>query len=94
MRGFVLAVLLLAAGCTDKELVCHVDTECVGGHGEFGLCLDSHCAFQDRGCTGGYRWDDSAGAQANQCVDPATVGAHRDGGTAGTPDAAIAADAS
>jgi hypothetical protein len=81
-----LLLAFVAAACSPDELVCRLDTECVGGHGEFGLCLESRCAFRDVGCNGGYRWDDAAGSMANQCVDPATVNAHRDGGV-GAPDA-------
>ena len=91
MRAVLIAALLLAAGCADNELVCHVDTECLGGHGEFGLCLESHCAFQDRDCTGGYRWDDAAGTLSKQCADPITVGGHRDAGV-GNRDAAVKPD--
>ena len=90
MRLLVLLAALLVAACSPDQLVCRVDTECVGGHGEFGLCLESRCAFKDLGCAGRYRWSDAAGAMSNQCVDPATVNAHLDGGVgasdAGTHD--------
>jgi len=88
MRSLVPLVALLVMACSPDELVCRLDTECVGGHGEFGLCLLNRCAFKDVGCAGGYRWSDASGSMANQCVDPATVHMHvdagagaRDGGT-------------
>ena len=81
-----LAALLLCA-CSPDELVCRLDTECVGGHGEFGLCLESRCAFRDVACAARYRWDDASGAMANQCVDPALVNAKLDAGV-GARDAA------
>lgn len=93
MRLTLLLVALLVicgAACSPDQLVCRLDTECVGGHGEFGLCLESRCAFRDVGCAAGYRWDDAAGAMADQCVDPATVNAKLDAGVgardAGTHD--------
>jgi hypothetical protein len=87
----VIAALLLAIGCADRELVCTLDTECVGGRGEFGLCLQSRCAFLDADCTGGYRWDDAAGSLKNMCADPATVGGRKDAGLGGR-DAAVLPD--
>jgi hypothetical protein len=94
IRSLLAAALLLVGACSPDEFVCKRDPECVGGHGEFGLCLDSHCAFKDPGCTGGYRWDDSAGPQRNMCADPVTVGGHTDAGVspdggAGAPDARL-----
>jgi hypothetical protein len=87
-----LGALAASVACSPDEFVCHADRECVGGKGEFGLCLTSHCAFKDPGCTGGYRWDDSAGSQRNSCADPATVQGHLDAGVSGS-DAAPAPDA-
>jgi hypothetical protein len=82
-----LAAVLVLAACSPDQLVCRLDTECVGGHGEFGLCLENRCAFRDVRCLAGYRWDDAAGAMADECVDPATVAAHIDAGV-GARDAA------
>jgi hypothetical protein len=89
MRLLVSLVALVLVACSPDQLVCRLDTECVGGHGEFGLCLESRCAFKDLACSGGYRWDDAAGSLANQCVDKGTVNGHLDAGTgSGLPDAA------
>jgi hypothetical protein len=97
MRALLFAALLASlAACKDEELVCRLDTECVGGRGEFGLCLESHCAFRDGDCSGGYRWDDASGALSDRCADTATVGGHLDGGVrfdARPADASVAAGA-
>jgi len=82
MRQLLCLVALVLAACSPDVLVCHVDTECVGGHGEFGLCLLNRCAFRDVGCAGGYRWSDASGSMANECVDPATVAMHVDASVA------------
>jgi len=79
MRYAPIVALLLVA-CSPKEYRCQGDTECVAGNATFGLCLDSHCAFPDQACTGGYRFDDAAGDQAKICVSAAEVGAHQDAG--------------
>jgi hypothetical protein len=90
IRSFLAAALLACGACSPDVLVCSRDTECVGGHGEFGLCLDSYCAFKDTDCTGGYRWDDSAGPRQNMCADPITVGGHRDAGVGRDAPTAVA----
>ncbi len=94
LAAALLLVPLVGGACAPDEFLCKRDPECVGGHGEFGLCLDQHCAFRDTGCTGGFRWDDSAGSQANMCADPQTVGGHLDAGVGpdapvGVPDAPL-----
>jgi len=90
LRLCVAALLVLAAGCSADVLNCTLDRECVNQQGGFGLCLDSHCAFKDVACTGGYRWDDSAGAQAGMCASLDTVNGHTD---AGVKDGPLAVDA-
>jgi hypothetical protein len=88
MRYAPLLALLLA-GCSPKEYRCKADVECIAADGRFGLCLDTHCAYLDEACTGGFRFDDAAGDQAKMCVSAQEVGAHLD---AGTRDGPIPAD--
>jgi hypothetical protein len=85
MRFALFAALLLAA-CSPKEYHCMGDHQCVATDTTFGVCIDSHCAFEDKGCTGRLRFDDSAGDQAKMCVSLEQVGAHDDAGVAGHPD--------
>jgi hypothetical protein len=86
MRRFAMLVLLLAA-CGENERRCIRDEECVSKHGDFGLCLDDHCAYKDDSCTGGYKFEDAAGSQANMCVSASEVSAHKDAGVVGVRDA-------
>ncbi len=88
MRPAIRALLL--AACSAKEYHCAADQECVGSDGKFGLCIEMHCAFKDTGCTGGFRFNDAAGDQANMCATLTQVGAHRDAGAAGPGDAPAA----
>jgi hypothetical protein len=64
---FALVVCSLVA-CKPKEYICNVRTECVASNGGYGICADSHCAFTDNACPTGWRFDDTAGAEANLCV--------------------------
>jgi hypothetical protein len=97
MRSALMAAALWLAACSPKEFHCVGDQECVGSDGKFGLCIETHCAFADDGCTGKLRFDDTAGSQASVCVTPDQVFAHLDAGVKGpdapaatTPDAPVA----
>lgn len=63
-------VLLCTAGCDfgTKEFTCSVDTECPASGGEYGRCVNRHCAFRDVDCASGWIYDESAGDDANKCV--------------------------
>lgn len=68
-----LAAVALIGGSackSDRTLGCESTDECVRS-GVSGLCLlPGFCAFADPSCTGGLRWDDTAGAAlADSCVD-------------------------
>ena len=62
-----------SAGCNfgTKEFTCSLDTECPASGGEYGRCVNRHCAFRDNGCASGYVYDESAGDDANKCVPEA-----------------------
>jgi hypothetical protein len=103
MRRLLIAASLFFSACTPKEYHCVASRECVPATGGFGLCVHEHCAFADTSCTSGFRFDDSSGSEAKECVSPtlfpsdggvADAGAHdaaaADGGGS---DAAAAADA-
>ena len=66
------SVLLVGAvvSCKPKEYVCTQDQECVASNGGYGRCAHSHCAYSDNTCPTGWRFDDTAGADADLCVDP------------------------
>jgi hypothetical protein len=90
MRALAIVVLFVAA-CSNNERHCVHDSECVSAHGDFGLCLESHCAFKDDRCTGGYSFEDAAGDRANMCASAAEVGAYLDAGVAASRDAGAGA---
>jgi hypothetical protein len=69
-RGLAIIVALALAGCglfDTKEAVCTLDTECPAGTG-YGRCVQGHCAFVSDTCASGWRWDETAGDQADMCV--------------------------
>jgi hypothetical protein len=80
---FFLAILLTSVACKPKEYICKSRQECVASNGGYGLCVDTHCAFVDQTCPSGWRFDDTAGAEAKLCVS----------GTLLTPDGGVSADA-
>jgi hypothetical protein len=105
MRCLILALSLVSLACQPKEYTCAQSRECVASGGNFGRCVDEHCAYQDPACPSGYRFDDTAGDDADRCV-PATslepdAGVSDAGGPDGdlpsvdaaAPDAAGAVDA-
>ncbi len=63
-------VLFGSVGCDfgTKEFVCSLDTECPASGGEYGRCVNRHCAFSDTSCASGWVYDESAGDDANKCV--------------------------
>ena len=69
----VLVVSGAGAGCKPKEYVCAQDMECVASNGGYGRCANMHCAFSDATCPSGWRFDDTAGSDADLCVDPALL---------------------
>lgn len=89
--GWVVVALAWAAApaCKPKEYLCTQNAECVASNNTTGLCVASHCAFYDSSCPSGWRFDDTGGAVAEDCVDPALL-AQPD---AGTPEADAAPEA-
>lgn len=92
MRLFILGLLI--AGCGSDVVTCADDARCVRA-GVRGLCLTSpvsaarFCAFADGGCSGGQRWDRTAGDGLSRvCVGGAPAG------TADMADAAPQANGS
>ncbi len=83
MRALFAALLLILCACDPRELVCGANVECRDRNGVLGLCVNRHCAFLDEQCASRYRFDDTAGADAERCVDEALI----------TADAAPAPDA-
>jgi hypothetical protein len=86
MRGSVLTILALSlalgAACKPKEFICARDEECVASSGGHGRCVLTHCAYSDPACASTLRFDQTAGDDADECVDPAYLVAD-----AGAPDA-------
>jgi hypothetical protein len=92
--------LVWGAGCKPNEFVCTRNLECTGTGGGTGACVLDHCAYVDGACPSGWRWDDTAGDMADDCVPadllipdaglpdapPAVI-------DAGPPDAAASPDA-
>lgn len=62
-----------SAGCDfgTKEFICSVDTECPASNGNYGRCVNRHCAFHSATCTSGFAYDETAGDDANKCVPEA-----------------------
>jgi hypothetical protein len=83
MRSLTLALLgaalALGSGCKPREYVCSMDRECTTSGGGSGRCITGHCAYADSACPSGLRFDDTAGDQSDDCVDPSLLQ---------TPDAA------
>ena len=73
MRAIVLFFLVLGAGCDRRETICSAARECIDTYGDIGLCLEMRCAFRDGQCASGYRYDDSAGALADMCVNASDI---------------------
>lgn len=79
----VLLIVVLGSGCSANEYKCLRPQECVAKEGGFGMCIDGHCAALDSTCPLDWPWrfDEAAGAVANQCA------------TAPAADAAVLLDA-
>jgi hypothetical protein len=74
MRYLLCAISLAAAlavtGCKPREFLCSANNECTASNGGYGLCVASHCAFRDESCASRWRWDDTGGDVAEECVPP------------------------
>lgn len=84
LLAWLLALLLAAAACDSREFKCTANNECLDKHGQPALCLLSHCATPDDLCATHFRWDDTAGVTASQCVSVIDLP---------PPDAGVATDA-
>lgn len=89
MRTVLLVLVVVSAvACKPRAYECSVDMECTASNGGFGRCLagaatgtgPKYCAFVDTNCASGFRFDDTAGDYAEDCVDP---------GALATPDAGV-----
>jgi hypothetical protein len=80
------AVIVMAAlaGCGEPTPLVCLDSAACGG----GRCIDSFCADADPTCNSGFRYHESAGAQAGECTagtGSGGGGASDDGGTFADP---------
>ncbi len=65
-----LATAVAGTGCKPREFVCSANNQCTASNGGYGLCVASHCAFRDESCASRWRWDDTGGDVAEDCVPP------------------------
>ena len=69
-------ILIAFAACGDVgPYTCQIDRDCILNTRSDGVCTnDGFCAFPDDTCMpSGLRYHESAGPEANQCVDPSNA---------------------
>jgi hypothetical protein len=92
MKSFALllglALVVAVGACKPNEFVCTRNVECTGTGGGTGACVLDRCAYVDSACPSGWRWDDTAGDMADDCVPADLLVPDAGLPDAGLPDAA------